>query len=70
MILGSRESLFCLLFSSTGLLSLAQACTSGNVDAVHSLVRLGYDIHAGTEDGESLLSIAASSGFYDICEVS
>jgi len=39
------------------------------VDAVHSLVHLGYDIHAGTEDGESLLSIAASSGFYDICEV-
>jgi hypothetical protein len=32
-------------------------------------VSQGSDVNASTEDGESLLSIAASSGFYEVCEV-
>jgi ankyrin repeat protein len=60
---------YCLLLNSTNSLSLAQACTSGNVEAVRTLVSQGNDVNASTEDGESLLSIAASSGFYEICEV-
>jgi ankyrin repeat protein len=58
-----------LLLNSSNSMSLAQACTSGNVEAVRTLVSQGSDINASTEDGESLLSIAASSGFSGICEV-
>ena len=55
--------------SSGSLLALAQACTSGDVEAVRVLLKQGNDVREGTEDGDSLLSLAASAGYYELCQV-
>ena len=49
--------------------SLTQACVSGDVELVKVLLKQGRSIHETTEDGESLLSLAASSGYYELCQV-
>ena len=49
--------------------SLAQACTTGDIEAVRHLLNSGGSVHETTEDGESLLSLAASAGYYELCQV-
>lgn len=49
--------------------SLAQACTSGDIETVRLLLKHGSSVHETTEDGESLLSLAASAGYYELCQV-
>jgi len=48
--------------------SLTQACTSGNVEAVRVLLKQG-ELREGADDGDSLLSLAASAGYYELCQV-
>jgi len=48
--------------------SLTQACSSGNVEAVRVLLKQG-DLREGADDGDSLLSLAASAGYYELCQV-
>jgi len=53
---------------SGNLALLTRACSSGNVEAVRVLLKQG-DIREGADDGESLLSLAASAGYYELCQV-
>ena len=53
---------------SSNLASLTQACSSGNVEAVRVLLKQG-DLREGADDGDSLLSLAASAGYYELCQV-
>lgn len=53
---------------SGSLASLTQACSSGNVEAVRVLLKQG-DAREGADDGDSLLSLAASAGYYELCQV-
>jgi len=48
--------------------SLTHACSSGNVEAVRVLLKQG-DLREGADDGDSLLSLAASAGYYELCQV-
>jgi len=50
------------------MVSLTQACSSGNVEAVRVLLKQG-DLREGADDGDSLLSLAASAGYYELCQV-
>jgi len=54
--------------SSGNMASLTQACSSGNVEAVRVLLKQG-DLREGADDGDSLLSLAASAGYYELCQV-
>ena len=54
--------------SCSSLASLTQACSSGNVEAVRVLLKQG-DVREGADDGDSLLSLAASAGYYELCQV-
>jgi len=58
----------CLCLSSGNMESLTQACSSGNVEAVRVLLKQG-DLREGADDGDSLLSLAASAGYYELCQV-
>jgi len=53
---------------SGSLASLTEACSSGNVEAVRVLLKQG-DLREGADDGDSLLSLAASAGYYELCQV-
>jgi len=48
--------------------TLTQAYNSGNVEAVRVLLKQG-DLREGADDGDSLLSLAASAGYYELCQV-
>ena len=50
--------------------SLVDACTDGDVLAVRRLLDEGRSVHETTEEGESLLSLACSAGYYDLAQVS
>lgn len=49
--------------------SLPEACSDGDVATVCRLLKEGQSIHETTEDGESLLSLACSAGYYELAEV-
>lgn len=49
--------------------TLAEACTDGDIDVVKRLLDEGRSVHETNEDGESLLSLACSSGFCELTEV-
>lgn len=49
--------------------SLAEACSDGDIEAVKRLLNEGRSVHETTEDGESLLSLACSAGYYELAEV-
>jgi len=53
---------------SGNMASLTQACSSGNVEAIRVLLKQG-DLREGADDGDSLLSLAASAGYYELCQV-
>ena len=49
--------------------SLAKACSSGDIGAVRQLLDEGRSVHETTEEGESLLSLACSAGYYELAQV-
>ncbi|XP_006817520.1 ankyrin repeat and KH domain-containing protein 1-like [Saccoglossus kowalevskii] len=54
---------------SEGIRSLVDACTEGDVNAVRKLLDEGRSVHETTEEGESLLSLACSAGYYELAQV-
>lgn len=54
------------LLSST----LAEACAGNDINTVRRLLGDGTNtINEGTDDGESLLSLACSAGYYELAQV-
>lgn len=49
--------------------SLAEACSDGDVGTVKKLLTEGRSVHETTEEGESLLSLACSAGYYELAQV-
>jgi len=49
--------------------SLVEACSDGDVSAVRRLLDEGRSVHETTEEGESLLSLACSAGYYELAQV-
>lgn len=47
-----------------------EACSDGDVGTVRRLLTEGRSVHETTEDGESLLSLACSAGYYELAQVS
>lgn len=52
-----------------GVPSLAEACSDGDVGTVRKLLTEGRSVHETTEEGESLLSLACSAGYYELAQV-
>ena len=50
--------------------TLAEACSDGDIGAVRKLLDEGRSVHETTEEGESLLSLACSAGYYELAQVS
>jgi len=50
--------------------SLVEACSDGDVGTVRKLLTEGRSVHETTEEGESLLSLACSAGYYELAQVS
>lgn len=50
--------------------SLAEACSDGDVNAVRKLLDEGRNVNEHTEEGESLLCLACSAGYYELAQVS
>lgn len=50
--------------------SLVEACSDGDVGTVRKLLGEGRSVHETTEEGESLLSLACSAGYYELAQVS
>ena len=48
---------------------MAEACSDGDIEAVKRLLSEGRSVHETTEEGESLLSLACSAGYYELAEV-
>lgn len=55
---------YCMFFRS-----LAEACSDGDVGTVRKLLTEGRSVHETTEEGESLLSLACSAGYYELAQV-
>ncbi|XP_046405893.1 uncharacterized protein LOC124170897 isoform X3 [Ischnura elegans] len=49
--------------------SLVEACTDGDVGTVRKLLGEGRSVHETTEEGESLLSLACSAGYFELAQV-
>lgn len=49
--------------------SLVEACSDGDVGTVKKLLTEGRSVHETTEEGESLLSLACSAGYYELAQV-
>ena len=49
--------------------SLAEACSDGDIGTVRKLLDEGRSVHETTEEGESLLSLACSAGYYELAQV-
>uniref|UniRef100_A0AAY5L7P2 K Homology domain-containing protein n=1 Tax=Esox lucius TaxID=8010 RepID=A0AAY5L7P2_ESOLU len=49
--------------------SLAEACSDGDVNAVRKLLDEGRSVNEHTEEGESLLCLACSAGYYELAQV-
>ena len=60
----SRLNAFCLTSRS-----LAEACSEGDVNAVRKLLIEGRSVNEHTEEGESLLCLACSAGYYELAQV-
>ncbi|XP_064212242.1 ankyrin repeat domain-containing protein 17 isoform X4 [Tribolium castaneum] len=50
-------------------ISLVEACTDGDVGTVRKLLTEGRSVHETSEEGESLLSLACSAGYYELAQV-
>lgn len=51
-------------------ISLVEACTDGDVGTVRKLLTEGRSVHETSEEGESLLSLACSAGYFELAQVS
>ncbi|GFU39754.1 ankyrin repeat and KH domain-containing protein 1 [Nephila pilipes] len=49
--------------------TLTEACTHGDINTVKKLLEKGENVNEITEDGESLLSLAASSGYFELAQL-
>ena len=49
--------------------SLIDACNEGDLEAVRRLLEEGRNVNEVTEDGESLLSLACSSGYLELAQL-
>ena len=50
--------------------SLVEACNEGDINKVRKLLNEGrVSVHDTTEEGESLLSLACSAGYYELAQV-
>ena len=50
--------------------SLVEACTEGDISKVRHLLEEGrVTVHDTTDEGESLLSLACSAGYYELAQV-
>lgn len=49
--------------------SLIAACTDNDVSAVRRLLVEGNSLNEATDDGDSLLSLACSAGYYELAQV-
>lgn len=49
---------------------MAEACSDGDVNAVRKLLDEGRSVNEHTEEGESLLCLACSAGYYELAQVS
>jgi hypothetical protein len=49
--------------------SLVEACTDGDVGTVRKLLTEGRSVHETSDEGESLLSLACSAGYYELAQV-
>uniref|UniRef100_A0A2M4DQM6 Putative secreted protein n=1 Tax=Anopheles darlingi TaxID=43151 RepID=A0A2M4DQM6_ANODA len=49
--------------------SLIAACTDNDVNTVRKLLCEGNSLNEATEDGDSLLSLACSAGYYELAQV-
>lgn len=49
--------------------TLVEACSEGDVTTVRRLLCAGWSANETTEEGESLLSLACSAGYYELTEV-
>lgn len=61
-----------LLFSHSGCIyfrTLVEACSDGDVGAVRKLLGEGRSVNETNEEGESLLSLACSAGYYELAQV-
>lgn len=69
------EILFCSRFEKVEVhclfyfRSLVEACTDGDVGTVRKLLTEGRSVHETTEEGESLLSLACSAGYFELAQV-
>lgn len=50
-------------------ISLVEACTDGDVGTVKKLLTEGRSVHETSEEGESLLSLACSAGYFELAQV-
>lgn len=48
---------------------MAEACSEGDVNAVRKLLIEGRSVNEHTEEGESLLCLACSAGYYELAQV-
>ncbi|XP_066918341.1 ankyrin repeat domain-containing protein 17-like [Clytia hemisphaerica] len=55
--------------SEQGTRSLVEACIEGDIAAVRKLLDEGRSVHEPTDEGESLLSLACSAGYYELVQV-
>ena len=59
-----------LFFSVFHFRSLVEACNEGDISKVRKLLDEGrVSVHDTTEEGESLLSLACSAGYYELAQV-
>lgn len=49
--------------------SLVEACHDGDVSVVRKLLTEGRSVHETSEEGDSLLSLACSAGYYELAQV-
>lgn len=49
--------------------SLIAACTDNDVNTVRRLLVEGNSLNEATEEGDSLLSLACSAGYYELAQV-
>ena len=49
--------------------SLAEACTEGDLIEVRRLLEEGRSINETSDSGETLLSLACASGYYELAQV-
>lgn len=55
--------------AATDKISLVEACTDGDVGTVRKLLTEGRSVHETSEEGESLLSLACSAGYFELAQV-